>query len=363
MAWRLLDPGGVRSDPSSPESATMPSRRSLLSLLALAAVLPLGACGGEVEPAEPPARAAAAEGSPFGDVPFEELYGASPLDNLWSPRVELEVPNLPPGWHGARLAILSDFQLGLWPENEAVAEAAIRRAVEADPEFVVLLGDFVAVGTEVEPLRRILAPLRGRRAVAVLGDRDVRTDSLEARVAGVLQEAGVRLLRNDAAGFELGGDTAWIAGLDAEVIQRSFGDQQFIVATLGVSGRTPILLTHAPALASRAPEGRFPVILGGNTFCGQVEVPGTPRLSWLRDEALPGAVVEGVDRLFRVSGGTLLVTCGLGYGFVPLRFGAPPEVPILTLVRLGAPPAAGPVQEAVADTTIQRFQGAPADSL
>jgi hypothetical protein len=103
-------------------------------------------------------------------------------------------------------------------------------------------------------------------------------------------------------------------------------------------------------------------VIGGNTFCGTVEVPGTPRLSWLHQEALPGGAIEGNDRLFRVQGSTMLVACGLGYGFVPLRYGSAPEVPILTLRRVGAQlPVA--VEEAVSDTLIERFQDAPADTL
>ena len=99
-------------------------------------------------------------------------------------------------------------------------------------------------------------------------------------------------------------------------------------------------------------------------------MPGTPRISWVRDELFPGGAVEGTDdRLFRVRGQTVLITCGVGYGYIPVRFGSAPEVPILTLRRAGGTAVEAPVDPrgAVADSTIERFQGTgqstPADSL
>jgi predicted MPP superfamily phosphohydrolase len=124
-----------------------------------------------------------------------------------------------------------------------------------------------------------------------------------------------------------------------------------------------VLLSHYPAFAVRAPNDRYPVVVAGNTFCGDVEVAGSPRLSWLREQVFPGATVEGIDRLFHFGTTTVVISCGTGYGFVPLRFGAAPEVVILTLVGIGA---AAPEEEAapsVADSLIERYQAAPPDSL
>jgi uncharacterized protein len=342
----------------------MSALRRCRSVLASAlAALAIGGCGGEAEPSEPtPPVAVADRDDPFAAIPREQLYGATAAENLWSPRFELEVLDLPPGWHGVRIAILSDLQLGLWEENQEVAEAAVREALRQDPEVIVLLGDYLASGDDPGPLERVLAPLRGRRVLAVLGDRDIRSDTIQARVTRALEASGVQLLRNSSTAVELGGDTAWIAGLDPGLLRMTWADQQWVLATLGEPGRTPILLTHVPGLVTRAPDGRFPIMLAGHTFCGRVEVPGTPRLSWLRSEVLPNAGIAGIDRLFRVQGGTLLVTCGLGYGFVPIRFGAAPEVPILTVVRAGS--RAAPEPRTIADDTlIQRFQGPPADTL
>ncbi|HUE95820.1 MAG TPA: hypothetical protein VMN39_04145 [Longimicrobiaceae bacterium] len=342
-----------------------PIHRALLPA-AVALALVLGACGGEAETAETEAAARPVSlRDPLAHIPREELYGAAAAENLWSPRFELEVLDLPPGWDGARIAILSDFHLGLWEENAVVAAAAVERALRVQPDLVVLLGDYVAEADQVGSLRQIVAPLQGRRAIAVLGDRDVRSDAIAAQVVSALRSAGVTVLRNEAAVVELNGDSAWIGGLDPGLVRMSGGDQNFILASVAPVGRTPLLLTHLPGLAARAPSERYPVVVAANTFCGEVEVPGTPRLSWVRDELFPGGVVEGTDdRLFRVRGQTVVISCGLGYGFVPVRFGAPPEVPIVTLRRIGPPTEDAPRPGTmVEDSVIQRFQETQPDTL
>jgi len=335
-------------------------RASLWALVALSAVILTG-CEEEAETSVVPAHLPAPDpANPLAGIPRDQLYGAGPVENLWSPRADIEILDLPPGWHGARVAVITDLALGLWDGNEEVADAAIRRAIEARPDLIALLGDYVTGWEGMEALERVLASLQGQRAVAVLGDRDIRTDSLEARVVEILEANDVQVLRNSSAAVAIRGDTAFVAGIDPDMVRMNFADQQWILATLGETGRTPLLLTHLPALATRAPEGRFPLILSGGTFCGQIEIPGTPRLSWVQNEALPGAYIQDTQRLFRVQGSTLFVACGIGYGFVPIRFAAPPEVAIVTLSRVG--PRTPEVDSgSVADTLIQRFQRPPAE--
>jgi len=87
----------------------------------------------------------------------------------------------------------------------------------------------------------------------------------------------------------------------------------------------------------------------------------TPRLAWFNTQVLPGTRDPGKTRIWRVRGSTLFATCGLGYSFVPVRFGHPPEVALITLRAVGPPPAANPdsanaAREANVDSLIQSFQ-------
>jgi hypothetical protein len=90
-----------------------------------------------------------------------------------------------------------------------------------------------------------------------------------------------------------------------------------------------------------------------------VEVPGTPRLAWFNTQVLTGTPDPGKTRIWRIRGATVFATCGLGYSFVPVRFGAPPEVALITLRAVGralaADSAQGPAQPNV-DSLIRVFQ-------
>src|SRR5689334_14085431 len=77
-----------------------------------------------------------------------EVYGVSAARNVVVTPVEIEVPDLPPGWSGLKIAALSDFQLGLWPDNEKVALAATQRTATLGADLIVLLGDYVARGED-----------------------------------------------------------------------------------------------------------------------------------------------------------------------------------------------------------------------
>lgn len=334
--------------------------RSLFPALLLAA---LAACGDRLEEPE----ATLVDQGPSAD----SLYGASTAENLRVVPVEVEVPGLPEGWNGMRVAALSDFNLGLWAENARVAEAAVRRAVSLKPDLVVLLGDYVARPSGLAELPRVLAPLRGITTMAVMGDRDERDpsesqgepDSTAIRIRQALQQSGVIVLSNERGRMVRNGDTAYVAGIDPYVPRRPEWRQAEIFGAIPRAGSTPLLLSHSPAGVLAAPDSAYPLVLAGNTFCGRVEVPGTPRLSWVNTTQLPGSRIPGTDRLYRVDGNGLFITCGTGYGFVPVRLGAPPEVALITLRRpVSAEPTASPdSSNAALDSLLQVYQ-ARADS-
>jgi predicted MPP superfamily phosphohydrolase len=271
--------------------------------------------------------------------------------------VDLDLLGIPPQWEGMRIAALSDFQLGLWDRNEAVATAALRRAAASGADLIVLLGDYLGSGTDTTALARVLAPIRGHLTLAVLGGQDARTDSLEAAVTRTLTAAGARVLENQSIPVVHDGDTAFIAGIGPHLDEKTWDDKQYILAQMANAGRMGLLLTHVPPLAVAAPHDAFPGVLAGNTVCGSVEVPGTPRLSWLTSTAIPGALVPGTQRLFRFGRTVMFVTCGLGYGFIPVRFGAPPEIAMVTLHPVGGPkPAAQPKDTLSIDSLIRAYQ-------
>lgn len=301
--------------------------RRLLSLLLLSAT---AACGGAANDADTAAAPDSSEAS---------VYGATGEDLVRVQLVEVTIDGLPAGLEGAKLATIGDFQLGLWAGNEKVAARAVQLALEQQPDAVVLLGDYLAGSKDYAALGRVFGPLRGRPAFAVLGTADEvespeAPDTVRARIVQGLTNAGVRVLRNERARLVRNGDTAWIAGVEPYLARRP---EWRVAEVLNGLPSSTVLLSHMPAVAARTSGDRFPAVLAAHTFCGRVEVPGTPRLSWLNTEVFPFAEGSNTQRIYRVRGATLFVTCGVGYSFLPVRFGAAPEVALVTLRGRGTP--------------------------
>jgi uncharacterized protein len=280
---------------------------------------------------EPEARRAA-------DVP---IYGATSADNLQVVPVEIEILEIPPGWSGMRIAAISDLHLGVWEGNTATARAAMEAAAAARPDLVVLLGDYVVRGGDYALLDHVLEPLRNLRVLAVFGDQDMAErpegpDTLAVRLREALERNGVQVLLNSRARFARGGDTAYIAGIDPFTARRPDWRRAEIWGGIPGGPGTVLVLSHMPVAAATMPTDRFPAFLAGHTFCGDVQVPGTPRLRWVNTEVFPGTPEPDRRRIYRVRGATVFITCGVGFGYVPVRFGAPPEVAMITLRAVGA---------------------------
>jgi predicted MPP superfamily phosphohydrolase len=340
------------------------TRRALPFLLCTLSIAAAG-CGGDG--GAPEAADAAEAGAREAPV-----YGATGPEILRVVPVEIEIVDIPPGWSGMRIATVSDLHLGVWEGNAATARAAMERAAAERPDLVVLLGDYVVEGS-YEVLDRVLEPLRGMRVLAVLGDRDMAEqprgpDSAQTRIREALTRNGVEVLVNERARVIRGGDTAFVAGIEPFTARRPDWRRAETWSAVGEAPSTVLVLSHMPVAAVTMPPDRYAAMLAGHAFCGRVEVPGTPRLSWLNTEVFPGTPEPASTRIYRVRGATLFVTCGIGFGYVPVRFGAPPEVALITLRAAGPAPAdsaaaAGP-EEMDLDSLIRAFtpDSAPGDT-
>jgi len=118
------------------------------------------------------------------------------------------------------------------------------------------------------------------------------------------------------------GTSVWLVGL-ADLWTRI---QQIDETTAKVpDGQAMIALTHNPDIFPELPQ-RVPLLLAGHTHGGQVRFPliGTViQPSDFGQRYVAGHVFENDHHLF--------VTTGIGTSIVPVRFGVPPEIVLLTL--------------------------------
>lgn len=229
-----------------------------------------------------------------------------------------------PGLDGMRIAFLSDVHAGSYLD-EADLIRIFSDLGEQEPDLVCLGGDLI--NSRMEELRffekglaRIDPPLG---VFAVPGNHDhfwgADLDTWCRRLEGM----GVRLLINEGTRLLHGGDGLWIAGVD-DLVE---GKPDLAAALEGARDDEPmIVLSHNPDFFFEAAAVEVDLTLSGHTHGGQVRFG-----SWAPVNHSRFGWLEGWHEIDESS---LYVGRGVGVTLLPLRFGAPAEIPML---RLQAP--------------------------
>jgi predicted MPP superfamily phosphohydrolase len=242
----------------------------------------------------------------------------------------ITLPRLPDPFAGLKIVQISDFHFHEYTEA-AFLEAVVRRVNEANPDLVLLTGDFVSskplprhfgvrMGYQcAELLSRIECPLR----YAILGNHDAMVSA--RAVTDALLTHGIPVLRDSSVPLEREGRRLWLAGIQDALVGRPN------LATALPAGRNPqleplILLAHEPDFADEAIGRQIDLVLSGHTHGGQIRLPFLPPL------LLPEMGTKYVEGLFRLRDGMqLYVNRGIGAVNLPFRFRCPAEISVLTL--------------------------------
>lgn len=228
-----------------------------------------------------------------------------------------------------RVVLLSDTHVVEPDMPPSRLARIVAQANSLRPDLTVLIGDYVSdkfLGSAVTSAAAV-APLAGLRArygiFAVPGNHD-HWRGIEGVVAG-FGRAGIPLLAN--ASRDVG--PVIVAGLDDEFT----GHSDIAAALGGINADTDpvILLTHSPDVFPDVP-AQVAITLAGHTHGGQIKLPVIGTLttaSRFGRRYARGMVVEG--------GRTLIVSSGLGTSVLPMRFGVPPEIVVVTLKPSEAP--------------------------
>jgi len=243
-------------------------------------------------------------------------------------RTELALPGWPSALAGTKVALLSDLHIGSvgWDLERLRQLVAEVNAQQAD--LILLAGDYTNNGHQgsgsvpIEAIAQELGRLRAPLGVAaVLGNHDWWNGGPRARAA--FEANGIRVLDDEVLHIVARGTSFELLGMaDAEVRRRSAKEALALVP----AGAPTIALVHEPDIFADMDE-RALLTLAGHTHGGQVALPllGRPIVpSRFGQRYAVGHVVERGRHLF--------VTSGLGTSILPVRFGVPPEIALLTLV-------------------------------
>lgn len=245
----------------------------------------------------------------------------------------LDLPAWPTALDGFKLVAVGDIHGGARFIDETKLNEVVARVTAAKPDLIVWLGDYVIQrvvgGTFMEPERiaRILAKAQATHGqIAIIGNHDRWLDP--ARIERAFESAGIPFLRWCSKVIEAKGVKVHVYGLDDFELSpnywRTYGRTEGEWLTLP-SEDPLIVLSHSPDIFPSIPS-RVSLTVAAHTHGGQVRLPliGSPIVpsSYGQRYAL-GPIVEDGRQLF--------VNPGIGTSLIPVRFGVPPEISVLTL--------------------------------
>lgn len=294
---------------------------------------------------------------------FTILAGALAVLALWGAVVEprfllddhafeAELPHLRPAWDGRTVALLGDFQIGMWMGNTGMVEKAIEDAVDDSVSLALIAGDFL-YKPNAERVREAVEAVRplteaGIPTVAVLGNHDYSLMKESSEVvtdfAGQLQrsleEIGVIVLENDAAPIVLEGDTLWVAGVGSNWAGRADVDAALEAVP---PGAPRLWLMHNSEAFRDIPSEEAHLALAAHTHGGQIRVIPGDHSSWL-DLVREGEVAADAWAADSIGAppNRIYINRGIGFSTIPIRINCRPELTEITLrVPTGKVPSRG----------------------
>jgi predicted MPP superfamily phosphohydrolase len=225
---------------------------------------------------------------------------------------------------GLRIAFVSDVHAGSFLDEADLTEICLRVQAQ-EPDLVLFGGDMINTrDREILLFRRALAVLKPRYGMfAVPGNHDHFFGPDISLWQGFLEDNGVQVLMNRGVRIEHGGQSLWLCGVD----DLTEGDPDLDAALDGRrEGETSILLSHHPDFFCEAVDANVDLQLSGHTHGGQIRIGGKAPLHHSKLGYEQGWFIEGESRLY--------VGRGVGVTVLPIRIGAPPEVPMITLRSL-----------------------------
>ena len=251
-------------------------------------------------------------------------------------RVDYYSEQLPRAFDGYRIVLFSDAHVGSYmDDDQKILNNALDSINAQDADMVCFTGDLVNMrADEIEPHRHLLNSLQSRDGVySVLGNHDyaayVKADSaekvaLERKVVEAEQQLGWILLRNEHRIIRRGGDSIFIAGMENQGMMEEVSRGDVAKTVKGIpDGAFTIMLQHDPTAWRKhiLPESKASLTLSGHTHGGQIAFFGV---------SPAGVVYDEFDGMYDDDARSIYVTSGLG-GLVPLRFGVPGEIVVITL--------------------------------
>ena len=248
-------------------------------------------------------------------------FGARNVLDIKVERVEFEFDNLPAGFDGVRVLLVTDPHID---EFAALGERILKLAETLEYDFCILGGDYNFSYRQEGPMaylrmKELAEGLVGRcRVFGILGNHDMY------RMGEMLADCGVEMLINDNVRIERNGDSMYLVGLDD---CHYYCADDIVSAQRGIcDGAFKVMISHSPEAYDQAARAGYSLYLAGHTHGGQVCLPGG--VAVVTCATVPRKMVKGRWRHGKMAGYT---SRGVGASGVGVRFFCRPEMTVITL--------------------------------
>ncbi len=213
------------------------------------------------------------------------------------------IPNLPDEWEGEKIAVITDFQVGMWMDNDSVIPRVVDKIIEMEPKVVLILGDYVyhSVNDHNDQMETVIEHIRPLtendfKIYSVLGNHDytlsrkddpINRDTAE-RVSSKLEEIGIKVLKNESAALSLingnvredanSNNPLYIAGLGSNWANEDDAEKTFNSSPVDAPR---FVMLHNPKTFTFLPPDTAPAAVAGHTHGGQIRLPFSSEFSYL----------------------------------------------------------------------------------
>jgi predicted MPP superfamily phosphohydrolase len=247
-------------------------------------------------------------------------------------QVDIRIVGLPAGLDGFRIANLGDVHIGRFIDAKELSRG-IKAINDQKVDLLVVTGDLIDDIGQFENSMQVLERSNtSNKIIAILGNHEKMGDL--PRILSIYDQhkARISLLVNGSTTIARGSATLHIVGVDypmnprgghmqAHPEQDALMSAQANAAFAGLAtGETILALSHHPAFFPFAAAHGAQLTLACHTHGGQLRLFGRPFI-----DAYP--YLQG---LYRRGDSYLDVSAGFGH-WLPIRFGVPREIVIVTL--------------------------------
>lgn len=268
------------------------------------------------------------------------LYGAAIGKSRFEVKnITFTSATLPEAFNGYRIVQLSDLHIGSWEKDRKTVRKIVDLINAQKADLVVFTGDLVNhKADELDPFKDILSGIQSKNGVyAVLGNHDYgpyypwKNRQEQLRNLEELKEKekqmGWHLLNNSHVFLYQGKDSIALIGVENQG-EPPFSQHGDLKKAMQGTENThfKILLSHNPTHWKREVVSTdIQLMLAGHTHAMQMALGHHSPSSFIYPE-WSGLYTEE-------KGKGLYVNVGLGYVMLPFRFGAWPEITVITLQK------------------------------